>query len=91
MVYRRKVDSNQAEIVSLIRSVPGVSVFDVSRFGHGLPDLIVGFRGVNYLVEVKSERGDLTDAERDFFNDWQGQAAIARTVDDLLQIIGIDP
>lgn len=47
-------DKNQAEIVKVLEKV-GASVIDTSIIGiAGFPDLVVGFRGVNYLLEVKN-------------------------------------
>ena len=48
-----RVDGNHAEIVAALRSFPGVSVCSLASLGNGVPDLIVGLAGQNYLVEVK--------------------------------------
>jgi len=84
----RKSDANQKRIVETLRSVPGVSVFVTTIVKHGFPDLVVGFRGVTYLVELKTEKGKLTDDERDFFDSWTGQITIARSAEDILDMIG---
>ena len=47
-----RADSNQAEIVDALRKV-GASVQPIHTVGGGVPDLLVGFRGQNYLFEVK--------------------------------------
>jgi hypothetical protein len=78
---------NQAEIIKSLREV-GAEVTDLSRFGQGFPDLCVGFRGVNYLLEVKTEHGKLTDAEVEWFHNWKGQAAVVRNVAEALWEIG---
>jgi len=65
----RRVDVNQAAIVRALRE-SGASVAVLSSVGRGLPDLLVGFQGVNFLLEVKNLEGRgarLTPAERDFF------------------------
>jgi len=74
------VDANQAEIVKALRKC-GCTVTLLHRVGKGCPDLLVGSRGVNVLMEVKdgakpfSERG-LTSAQVDWHRDWRGQVAI---------------
>ena len=48
---RRRIDANHSQLVATLRQV-GAEVLDV----HGLPgalDLLVGVRGVFYLVELK--------------------------------------
>jgi hypothetical protein len=87
MTYAKKVDANQAEIVSVLRDT-GASVLVLSRVGQGCPDLAVGFRGFTYFLEVKSENGKLTPAEKSFFDSWKGRAAIVRSPDDALRAIG---
>ena len=48
-----QVDGNHAEIVTALRSVAGVSVCSLAGLGDGVPDLLVGARGLSYLCEVK--------------------------------------
>ena len=72
--YAAKKDSNHTAIARILTDV-GAQVFDVSRLPGAL-DMVVGFRGVLYWLEVKqpSSRKDLTELE---------QATIAR-----LQLVG---
>ena len=49
-----KIDANQTEIVKALRQV-GASVQSLASTGKGCPDLLVGFRGVNWLLEVKAK------------------------------------
>ena len=66
-----------------------------SGAGDGLPDLIVGFRGETYLLEVKdSEKVPsakrLTPAEQHFVDNWRGRpVVIVETVADALRAIGL--
>ena len=86
---RRRVDNNQGEIVNALRSV-GASVVSLASLGKGVPDLLVGWRGANILLEVKNlaGRGDrLTPAEQDFLDAWRGQAAVARNIDEALAVL----
>ena len=80
-----KVDANQAEIISLLRQIPGVTVEVI-----GYPvDFIVGFRGYNFLIECKNKHGKdtLTDAQRKFIPKWTGQVRVAHTFDEILKLI----
>ena len=45
-------------------------------------DLLVGFRGANYLLEVKSPGGKLTEKQVKFIATWPGQVAVVETLDD---------
>lgn len=83
----RRTDSNQAEIVEALRQV-GASVFSLHTVGRGVPDLLVGFRGCNYLLEVKSKKGKLTPDQEQWVNSWSGEVAIVRTVLEALHSIG---
>ena len=63
-----RVDANQQQIVSALRAA-GAYVWII-----GLPiDLLVGFKGHTFLVEVKDgPRKRLTALQEDFFNNWSG-------------------
>ncbi len=82
-----KVDQNQAEIVGTLRAV-GASVCSLASVGSGCPDLLVGFRHMTYLLEVKGRRGRLTADECEWHLGWRGQCAVVRSVEDALQVIG---
>jgi hypothetical protein len=83
--YGARRDVNEARIVPALRK-RGATVRYLSA--PGLPDLLVGFRGVNYLLEVKAQKGKLTPPEQDFFDEWRGQAVIVRSIEDALIAIG---
>jgi len=51
-------------------------------------DLLVGFRGRTYLLEVKTAKGKLRASQQAFLGRWQGHAAVVRTLDEALQAIG---
>lgn len=83
-----RVDANQQEIVKALRSV-GAYVRVITQ-GDGLPDLLVGYRGVTLLMEVKDgskppSAQKLTEAEQKFFDAWTGGALIKVTsVEDVI-------
>ena len=68
MRYAARVDANQDQIVSALRAA-GASVWII-----GLPvDLLVGFRGHTFLMEVKDgSKKRLTKLQADFFESWTG-------------------
>ncbi len=86
----KRVDSNQAEIVADLRKC-GASVWSLHEVGGGFPDIIVGFRGVNYLIEIKTPEGKLVVRQRRWHEVWPGQVAVARTSEEALHIIGVLP
>ena len=68
MRYAARVDANQDQIVSALRAA-GAYVWVI-----GLPvDLLVGFKGHTFLVEVKNcPKRRLTALQADFFENWSG-------------------
>ena len=62
------MDANQTAVVSALRAA-GAYVWIV-----GLPvDLLVGYKGHTFLVEVKDgPRKRLTALQQDFFDNWSG-------------------
>lgn len=80
MRYRRgKPDANQGEIVEALRGIPECSVCVLSAVGDGCPDLLIGFRGFNFLVEVKNpettrgEKPETIARQAEFKAGWKGQ------------------
>lgn len=83
MSYNKKVDANQAKIVHELKAL-GLTVCDLSAVGQGVPDLIVGFQGVNLLVEVKNSRGVLTSSQKEWHERWKGKVVVAYYTHDIL-------
>lgn len=87
-----RIDANQPEIVQALRDV-GASVAVMSMVGNGFPDIVVGYRGQNYLIEIKDgaktpSQRKLTPDEQKFHDLWRGTAHIANSIDEALEIIG---
>jgi len=92
-----RTDANQTEIVAHLRMISRsvrLTVFVSSAMGNGFPDLVIGYLGRNFLIELKdpkkppSER-KLTEAESLFHGKWDGQIATCGTVDEILKVIGL--
>ena len=85
-----RVDANQRRIVEALEAV-GASVASLAGVGRGCPDLLVGYHGRNFLLEVKNmdRRGWGLTKDQDVFHvTWKGQTAVVGTVADALQVIG---
>ena len=82
------MDDNQESIVKALRAI-GATVRVVTQ-GGGLPDLLVGFRGVTVLMEVKDGKKPpsarkLTEAEQKFFDEWRGGLlVVVESIDDAI-------
>lgn len=83
-----KVDTNQSQVVRELRQIPGVSVFPTHMVGGGFPDLVVGWRGVTILVELKDpdrppSARKLTPDEQAFCDSWTGAYMIATSAEEI--------
>jgi len=72
----------------------GASVAITSSLGDGFPDIVVGHRGRNYLVEIKDgskppSSRKLTKDEQEFFDLWKGQIDVVESTIDALKLIGV--
>ena len=89
MNFSRNRDSNEKPIVEVLVTA-GASVTKLGD--EGAPDLLVGFRGRTFLLEVKRPlgargglpehreheggRGDLTRAQVKWWDGWRGEPAV---------------
>lgn len=78
-------DKNEPAIVeALVRA--GATVVPLSA--TGAPDLLVGFRGQTYLLEVKAEKGKLTPDQLAWHMEWEGYPVkVVRSIEDALTAI----
>jgi hypothetical protein len=88
----KRIDENQPALVKQLRQIPGLKVAHTHTIGDGFPDIVVSFRGVNYMFEIKDpskspSRRKLTEDEEKFHNEWTGQIAVVETVTDVLKVI----
>ena len=87
-------DANEPAIVKALRAI-GASVHPL----HVPCDLLVGYQGRTYLMEVKSPLGPkggasrngqkLNEKQQAFADAWAGQFAIVRTIQEALDAIGV--
>lgn len=89
MNYAKRTDGNHRAVVEEFRkAMPDATLFDASGAGRGFPDLVVGWKGINFLFEVKDPEKcpsarSLTDAQKDFHTAWQGQVKVVHTAADI--------
>ena len=80
-------DNNEKEIVkALIKQ--GASVEKMHM--KGVPDLLVGYAGRNYLLEVKSEKGKLLSSQKSWHKSWRGHCRVVRSIEEALHAISGD-
>jgi hypothetical protein len=83
------VDTPQAAIVRALRQA-GAQVLHLHQVGGGAPDLLVGRRGVNYLLEVKSPGGAVEAHQSAWHASWPGgRVAVVHTPEEALAAIGL--
>ena len=77
---KASVDANQSDVVAALRAI-GASVALLHRVGGGVPDLLVGYRGIDGTVEVK--RDDVKPSQRklratqvEWHQSWQGRPPV---------------
>lgn len=80
-----KRDANEKPIIEALRAA-GATVEQLSK--KGVPDLLVGFQGHTFLMEIKGEKGKLTPDEDTWIAAWRGQVHIVRSVEEALEVIG---
>jgi hypothetical protein len=88
-----KTDRNQIEIVDALRQI-GASVQSLAATGKGCPDLLVGYRGINYLMEIKD--GDKVPSARKLTIDqehwhslWRGSVHVVNSTNQALKILNV--
>lgn len=91
--YAAKVDANQPEIVSALRSAKA-SVQHLHAVGAGCPDILVCFRNVLYLMEIKDgkkppSKRKLTPDQVKWHGDWCGDVHVVKNVEEALAVIGL--
>lgn len=86
-----RVDKNHKEIVDAFK-LRGASVQSLAKEGMGVPDLLVGYDGINLLVEIKGAKGKLTKHQINWFDKWKGAGVyvIRSTVEAGVLITALD-
>lgn len=86
-----RTDENHMVIVRALQAY-GCTTQSLAAVGLGCPDLLVGYKGANVLLEIKnpevkpSERR-LTPDQKGWHERWTGQKAIVETIDEALDAV----
>lgn len=88
-----RIDKNHNEIVKALRQV-GCSVQSLATIGKGCPDAVIGWRGSNYLVEIKNgskppSQRKLTPDEQTWIVAWKGQVTVVGSIEEAFKAVGI--
>jgi Holliday junction resolvase len=87
LMRNAKTDHNQNEIVQALRQI-GATVVLLHKVGSGVPDLLVGFRGVTHLLEVKQAKGKPNVRQEQWYREWHGRApVVVKTIDDAINAV----
>lgn len=86
-----KIDANQPEIVAALRKI-GCTVQILSSVGKGCPDILVGYRGRNFLLEIKDgakpvSAQKLTPDQIEWHDLWNGQVNVVNCAEQAIKIV----
>lgn len=83
-----KRDGNHNAIVQALEQI-GCTVLDLSRLGGDAPDILCGYRGESWLLEIKNPEGRnrLSEGQQEFLATWRGKAAVVRSVYEAVGIV----
>lgn len=81
-----RVDSNHLDICHALRK-GGLSVISTAAIGKGFPDVVVGFRGFNHLVEIKdgTKSWRMTPDQITFFDEWKGGIVVISSIESAIE------
>jgi len=82
-----KRDSAERDIIQTLRAI-GATVAQLDD--KDIPDLLVGWRSQNYLMEVKSGKyGKLSEGQQQWHAEWNGQVAVVKSAQEALEVLGL--
>lgn len=70
-MIRPRADHNQRDIIEALRKI-GATVVSLTGVGRGVPDLMVGYRGSTWLLEVKQPGGKRSQRQMEWAASWRG-------------------
>lgn len=98
MRHRGRTDANQKAVVAALRAA-GCSVLSLANIGSNAPDLLVGFRGVTYLLEVKNpevvktynaKKREAMKSQALWHQSWQGTPPVfVHSPEEALKAVGL--
>jgi hypothetical protein len=83
--YNAARDANEPEIIQALKA-KGAIVWKIN--GKGLPDLLVGYKSITILAEVKTAKGKFKPAQEVFFDTWSGgKACVIKTIEEAIALL----
>jgi hypothetical protein len=82
-----RTDNNLTSIVEALEA-RGFTVVRLRGLGGGIPDLLAASGGVNWLFEVKTTTGKLSESQTRFFKSWRGPKCVLRKPEDIDRFLG---
>lgn len=91
--HKGRVDGNHAAVMDALRSA-AMKPLSLASVGDGCPDILVGFRGVLCLLEVKDgskspSARTLTAAEQKFKDEWPGHYALVTSPEEAVIAVSL--
>ena len=88
-----KIDRNQPEIVAALIAA-GCSVHSLAAVGSGMPDLLVGRQGANFLLEVKDSAKPpsarkLTPDQVEWHAAYRGRVTVVHSIAEAFHAVGL--
>ena len=85
------IDANQPAIVQALLEA-GYTVQSLAGVGCGCPDLVVGARRLNVLLEVKNPdklagNAEMDDGQIGWHKRWKGQVCVVHTPEEALRLV----
>lgn len=92
-----KVDATQGAIVKALKGAGcSVEMIQSATGKGGIPDLLVGRKGMNYLLECKVLKGkrepkmtDLSPKQVEWHAAWRGQRSVVCTSEEAFRVVGL--
>tara|TARA_R110000868_G_scaffold207722_1_gene456714 strand:- start:3982 stop:4266 length:285 start_codon:yes stop_codon:yes gene_type:complete len=86
-----RIDANQTAIIAALRQL-GASVQPLHTVGGGVPDLLVGYRSRNYLIEIKDgakppSARKLTPEQVVWHEAWRGAVCVVTSPDEAIEFV----
>lgn len=86
-----RTDDNQNEIVDALRKI-GATVQPLHAVGKGCPDILVGWRGMNTLLEIKDSNKPasairLTQDQIKWHAMWGGQVTVVKSIQEAIEAV----
>ncbi len=84
--HKGRTDGNHQDVIDELRKA-GITAISLASVGDGCPDVVAGFRGANFLLEVKDGTKPpsarvLTAAEMKFASTWGGMVYVVTSPED---------